>query len=265
MLKKKALVTGASKGIGRAIAERLLTEGYEVLGTSRNPETMKKEDKIDGVSYFALDQTSSKSIQKLVEEVGDVDLLINNAGGSQLGPIEHVPMDKVESYFRLNVFGPIEIIQGFLPMMRDKKSGVIINVTSMSARTPVPFSSFYASTKAAMETFTRGLRNEVAAFGIKVAIISPFGIKTKIPQDLCLPEDSPYECSAKRAKAIRDKTLAEKSPGPEVVSDCVMKILKKKNPRPSYSVGHNAWLTEHLARIMPSKMVENSIRKRYGI
>ena len=97
--KKTVLITGASRGIGKAIAKALNSSGYNVIGTSRNVEAIPKENKISGVQYFSLDLTISESIDKLIQDVGDVDVLINNAGISQVGPIEEVPMEKSRELF----------------------------------------------------------------------------------------------------------------------------------------------------------------------
>jgi short-subunit dehydrogenase len=155
-MKQKAVVTGASKGIGKAIAEILITSGYEVVGTSRNPKAMNKEDVVEGVKYLPLDLSDEKSVEAFIKAAGEADILINNAGQSQSGAVEDVPIDRVRYLFDINVINQVRIIQGFLPGMRKKGSGTIINVTSMAAKTPMPFSTFYGSTKAAMETFTRG-------------------------------------------------------------------------------------------------------------
>lgn len=260
-----ALVTGASKGIGKAIVEALLADGYDVIGTSRNPDTMNDGDKVEGVRYLPLDLVDETSIEKLIESAGEIDVLINNAGASQCGPVEEVPIEQVKRLFQLNLFGNIRLIQGFLPPMREKRNGAIINVTSMAARTPVPFSTFYASSKAAFEAFSRGLRSEVMHYGIKVVIVSPFHIKTDIPQEMCINEGSPYEDRALRVKGIRDVNLQEHSPGPEVVAKKVMQVLKMKNPKPDYAAGDNATLMSHLIRYMPRRMVEKNVRKRFKL
>lgn len=263
--KPKALVTGASKGIGKAIVVALVREGYDVIGTSRKPENIIPENKIEGVRYLPLDLVDEKSIDKLIKEVGEVNVLINNAGASQCGAVEEVPIEDVKRLFQLNLFGNIRLIQGFLPDMREKRNGAIINVTSMAARTPVPFSTFYASSKAAFEAFSRGLRAEVKHFGIKVVIVSPFHIKTDIPQQLCVLDDSPYKEKALRVKGIRDVNLQEHSPGPEVVADKVMQVLRMKNPKPDYAAGDNATLMSHLIRYLPRRMVEKNVRKRFKL
>lgn len=263
-MKEKAIVTGASKGIGKAIAEALAAAGYEVVGTSRNPKTMKKEDIIEGVKYLSLDLSDDKSVEAFIKAAGEADVLINNAGQSQSGAVEDVPIERVRYLFDLNVINQIRIVQGFLPGMRKKGRGAIINITSMSAKTPMPFSTFYGSTKAAMETFTRGLRNEVRDYGIKVVVVSPFSIKTDIPQEQCWDEKSPYYDKVKCVKEYRDRDV-QNGPGPEVVADLVIKVLKMKNPKPEYAAGHNAALMSHLIRYLPKKMVENNVRKRFGM
>lgn len=261
---EKAVVTGASRGIGKAIAEALVREGYEVIGTSRDPSKMKPEDKVAGVKYLALDLSDEKSIEKFVKAAGDADVLVNNAGQSQSGAVEEVPLDRVRFLFDLNIVNQIGLIQKFLPGMRGKGHGAIINIASMSSRAPVPYSTFYASTKAAMETFSRGLRNEVAEFGIKVVVVSPFGVRTDIPQECCWNEKSPYYAKVRGVKDVRDASI-DKGVEPSVVADFVVKVLKMKNPKADYAVGHNSVLLSHLMRFLPRRMLEKNIRKQYKI
>jgi short-subunit dehydrogenase len=130
MSPKRVLVTGASSGIGRSIAKLLSERGYEVLGTSRNTSTIK--DKLPNVTYFNLDLQDSKSIDALIPEIGDIDILINNAGQGQVGPLEEVPIEKIRSLFEVNLFGIIQLTQSILPSMRKRKTGLIINLSSFS-------------------------------------------------------------------------------------------------------------------------------------
>ncbi len=261
-MSEKAIVTGASKGIGKAIAEALVREGYEVVGTSRDPSKMKDSERIEGVKYLPLDLSDEKSVDRFIRDAGEADVLINNAGQSQSGAVEEVPIDRIRHLFDLNVINQIKLTQGFLPAMRRKGRGAIINVTSMAAKNPVPFSTFYGSTKAAMEAFSRGLRSEVKGFGIKVVVVSPFSIKTDIPQEQCWDEKSPYYDKVVCIKGIRDHGIAS-APGPEIVAELVLKVLRMKDPKPDYAVGKNAWLLSHLMRYLPKRMVEKNVRKQY--
>ena len=260
--KKTILITGASRGIGKAIAEALNSSDYNVIGTSRNIEAIPKDDKILGVRYFPLDLTINESINKLIQDVGNIDVLINNAGVSQVGPIEEVPMGKIRELFELNLFGLIQLTQGLLPQMRNKKDGLIINITSMASRSPVPFSTIYGVTKAGVEAFSKGLQNEVERFGIKTVVIAPFEINTTIPQEIFLKDNSPYYDITMKTKNIRDINLAS-APDPSLVGKLVLKILKSKNPKFFYPVGKNSFIKNFLIKHAPREFIRKQTMKRY--
>ncbi len=158
----KALVTGASRGIGRAIAAALVGEGWEVTGTCRSPRGLAARDRVKGVRYLPLDLGKEKTIQSLVQAVGDVDLLVNNAGESPIGPAEEIPMGKMREHFQVNLFGPAALMQAFLPGMRERRSGMILFIGSIRSEAPSPFSSLYSASKAAVRSFTECLRIELA-------------------------------------------------------------------------------------------------------
>jgi len=258
---KRVLVTGASSGIGRAIAELLASEGYEVLGTSRNPDTVK--NKIPGVTYLKLDQRSSMSIKALAEEAGDIDILINNAGQGQVGPLEEVPIEKIRSLFEVNLFGIIHLTQAILPSMRKRRNGLIINLSSMSGIFGVGFTSVYCGTKFAVEGMFRSLRQEVRSFGIKVVMIEPGYISTGFEQERFIDESSDYYENIKIFKAIRDHNIETGVP-PQEVAEKVLFVIKQKNPKPGYPVGGDAPRNAFLSRILPVRLVEWFQRRKFS-
>jgi short-subunit dehydrogenase len=261
MNKERVLVTGASSGIGRAIATLLVNEGFEVLGTSRNPEKIKA--KIEGVKYYALDQQSTESINALAKSVGDIDILINNAGQGQVGPLEEVPIEKVKSLFDINLFGVVQLTQALLPSMRKRKKGLIINLSSMSGLLGVGFTSVYCGTKFAIEGMFRALRQEVREFGIKVVQIEPGYIATGFKQDPYMDPASDYYQSAKIFKTIRDHNI-ETGAKPEDVAKKVLFVIKQKDPKPGYPVGGDAPRNALLSRILPVRLVEWFQRKKFS-
>jgi short-subunit dehydrogenase len=262
--KRCALVTGASRGIGRETALALARAGYKVIGTCRNPEKLKPEDRIDGVDYFPLELMDENSIDALMGKVDRVDVLVNNAGASQMGPVEEVSMDKVRQLYQLSFFGHIRLIQGIIPKMRNRRQGIILNVTSLASHLPVPFSSIYASAKSAMEVMANGLRNELAPFGIKVVTVAPSFVKTDIYQEKILRKDSVYASALNTAKAIRDARI-ENGSDPSVVAAQIMRIICRKNPKPFYAAGQGAVLMALISKLMPAGFVENNIRKQFKI
>jgi len=260
----RALVTGASRGIGRAIAAQLEKAGLEVLGTSRDPGSLAAEQKIPGVRYLSLDLGDEKSIDSLATQVGEIDILINNAGVSQIGPIEEVPGEAIRALLEQNFIGAVRLTQRFLPGMRARREGRIIFVSSFAGVSPVPFLSIYAATKAALTAMARGLRQEVMADGIWVSVVAPFDIRTTIPLDLRFRTDSPYLGPLLRVKEVRDRSLAE-APDPSLVAGRVQQALASRRPRAFYPVGRNANLMAFLLKHLPDRTVERIVRRLFRI
>jgi short-subunit dehydrogenase len=260
----RVLVTGASRGIGRAIADALARRGFEVLGTARDPAALPPEERVPGVQYLALDLTDEKSIGSLAANVAEIDVLINNAGGSQIGPIEEVPLESIRGLFEKNLIGPVRLTQAFLPGMRSRRSGRIIFISSYAGVSPVPFLSVYASTKAALTALARGLRQEVRAGGIWVSVIAPFDIHTTIPLELRFRNDSPYKDALLRVREVRDRSLAE-APDPSLVARKVLTVLSAARPLAFYPVGKNARLMGFLLKHLPDSFVEKVARKMFRV
>jgi len=259
---KKVLITGASKGIGKAIAKALLNLGYTVIGTSRDPEDIK--DKIGGVEYVKLNLNDEKSIDDCIKKIGSVDVLINNAGQSQIGPVEELPLEKIKKMFQINLFGMIKLTQAFLPEMRKKRRGMIINIGSLVGKFAIPFQASHVASKSALAGFSWSLRNEVMNYGVKVVVIEPNDINTTIEPEIIVNNNSEYKNTVLKSKEARDKKMA-KAPGPEVVARKVVKILKKKNPKPFYVVGGRGPILVFCKRILPDKMIERLLKKNYKI
>ena len=260
--KKKVLITGASKGIGKEIAKKLQQRGYLVLGTSRNPDLI--EDKIPGITYLKLELSDKKSIEDCFKEIGEIDVLINNAGQSQLGSIEEITIEKFESLFKINLFGMVYLTKLFIPGMRQRRSGTIINIGSLGGRFALPYFSSYSSSKAAVLGFTQSLRYELINFGIKVVLVEPSDIKTSISPEFFTTPGSEYHWIAENVRASLWEAM-NKADDPAVVAKKVISILYKDKPDPAYAVGGLGPLLVFLKRLLPDKFVERIIRKRYGI
>jgi NAD(P)-dependent dehydrogenase (short-subunit alcohol dehydrogenase family) len=259
-----ALVTGASRGIGRAIARALVGAGYCVFGTSRNPEEIPEKQRVSGVIYLPLEMTDYDSIDRVVREIGHVDVLIHNAGSSQIGPVEEASRSLVHHLFNLNLFGVIYLTRRLLHSMREKGGGTIINISSMAGRIVVPFSSIYAATKHGLDGYARGLRSEVREFNVRVVNVCPYGIRTGIEPVRHVSKDSPYWDSLSKVLDVRARASLS-APGPEVVADKVMQVLKRKNPRFSYVVGGIGPVLSFLNRVLPEKMSERIQRRAFKL
>ncbi|MCX6562074.1 MAG: SDR family oxidoreductase [Candidatus Aminicenantes bacterium] len=255
-------MTGASKGIGRAIADFLKSAGYQVTGTSRHPESI--QDKIEGISYLPLDLMDEASIEECLAQAGPVDILINNAGGSSLWPAAEGPLAKVRDLFQLDLFGPIKLIQGVLPDMLRRRRGFIINIGSMAGRFAVPYQSAYSSAKFALAGFTWSLRNEVKSFGIRVVLLDPGDIRTSIEPTVYFPSDSGFQADMSRFIRHREVRMAEGS-DPSVVAKKVLRILRAKDPRPFYAAGGGAPAMAFFKRFLSDRFVEKQIKKSVGL
>ena len=190
------LITGVSSGIGRACAERFLREGWEVVGTVRDSSRSESHES----GRFHLEQldlaekgSASSLAARVLATYGCPDVLLNNAGTLQFGPLEAIGADELESLYQVNVFGQLELIRGLLPAMRERGSGTIANVTSLGGRLVFPFFAGYNSTKWALEGISEGLWHELQPFGIRVKVIEPGFVETSIWGKALPGPDEPIE------------------------------------------------------------------------
>lgn len=169
---KTVLITGCSSGFGLETARHFLAQGWQVVATMRTP----REDVLppsDHLRVLQLDVTDAQSIRKAVEAAGPVDVLVNNAGFGAPAPLELTSMETVRALFETNTFGTIAVTQAVLPQMRERQSGVVVNVTSSATYKPLPLVGIYRSAKAAVNALTESLAVEVAPFGVRVRIVLP--------------------------------------------------------------------------------------------
>jgi NAD(P)-dependent dehydrogenase (short-subunit alcohol dehydrogenase family) len=182
-MKKTVLITGASSGFGKVAAKLFHTNGWNVIATMRSPEKETELSTLSNVFVSKLDVTDKLSIQNAVaagiQKFGKIDVLVNNAGYGALGALEAATEEQVKQQFDVNFFGLIEVTKAVLPGMRQQKSGVIINVSSVGGRITFPFSSLYHATKFAVEGLTESLQYELNPLGISLKIVEPGGYKTE--------------------------------------------------------------------------------------
>ena len=273
---RAALITGCSTGIGRATAERLASRGWRVYATAR--DVGKIEDLADrGCMVLPLDVTDEASMRAAVEEVerreGAVGVLVNNAGYSQSGAVEAVPMEKVRRQFETNVFGLVRMCQLALPGMRRQGWGRIVNVSSMGGRLTFPGGGNYHATKYAVEAISDALRFEVAGFGVGVVVVEPGLIRTGFADAATgsmegATADGPYAgFDAAVAKAVRDNY--ERGPflrlggGPETVAATIERAITAARPRTRYAVTPSAHLFIGLRRLLPDRAWDSLVGTVY--
>lgn len=262
MIQGPVLVTGASKGIGRALAAALVGRGVSVIGTSRDPKTVALP--VPGVRYLPLDQGDGASIDALAAATGPVEVLINNAGQSQIGPVEDVPIEAVEELVRMDFVGLIRLTKAYLPAMRQRGRGAIINIGSLTGTYPPPFQSAYASVKLGLEAFTKCLRQEVACRGVKVSLVIPGYIQTRIEPRMFAPPESVYAREMTAYRRARDKKM-DKAVPPEEAAAKIIKVMEKKNPGPVYYTGRLVPAMGFLKRLLPEKAAQKMIRGFYKL
>jgi NAD(P)-dependent dehydrogenase (short-subunit alcohol dehydrogenase family) len=271
---KVALVTGASSGIGHATALRLQEAGFLVYGVARRTERMQ-ELRERGVKTLAMDVTDDESTALGVKEIlgtaGRIDVLVNNAGYGSYGAVEDVPLEEARRQFEVNLFGAARLIQLVLPGMRTRRSGTIINITSMGGKIHTPFGAWYHGTKFALEAVSDCLRLETKPFGVNVVVIEPGAIRTEwigIAADH-LRETSGHGAYADQAQAVatafRSEATAKRSSPPEVIANTVTKAATARRPKTRYAVGSGAKPLIFLRRWLPDRAYDAVIRRVSGM
>ena len=261
---RTALVTGASSGIGAATAKALVDKGFRVLGTSRSPESVTAP--IPGVQYLALDLTDPASIVACAAAAGEIDVLVNNAGESQSGPLEELPLDAVERLFATNVFGAVRLTQLLLPGMRTRGYGRVVMVGSMLASFPLAYRGSYVASKAAIKGFANSLRREVSPYGVGVCTVEPGSISTGIGERRThyLRDGSPYTAEYRTMVEHLDANEHAGISAAQVAATIVTAI-ESGRPRPLYAVGSNAPLVFALRRLLPRTVAERMVARRHGL
>ncbi len=244
--KKTALVTGASSGMGKSIAQHLIRDGYQVYAAARSVEKMADLAAL-GAQPLRIDVSKDEDIvagvNTILAQTGGVDVLVNNAGFGLYGPVEEIPLAEARYQFEVNLFGAARLTQLLLPAMRDRKFGTIVNVTSMGGKIYTVLGAWYHATKHALEGWSDSLRLEVEPFGIRVVIIEPGLIETGFGAagQHGIAERSkggPYEKLANGVvNAMQTSYGHNRGTNPDVIADTVSKAVASAHPRTRYVVG----------------------------
>ncbi|MFE2544952.1 SDR family oxidoreductase [Actinacidiphila glaucinigra] len=225
------LVTGASKGIGRAIAVELSARGHRVIATARRPETLAG---LPVDQRLRLDVTDQESVDQAVRDAGDIDVLVSNAGETVRAPLESVPLAEVERLFRLNALGALRVAQAVLPAMRERGAGRLVFVSSIQGRLVLPMIGAYGASKWALEALAETLAIEAGHFGVKVSVVQPGAVSSGGGEraKVFLSENDPYAPLYEALPALRGEVIT-----PEDVAAAVADTIEQPAPALRVPVG----------------------------
>jgi len=278
--RKSVLITGATDGLGKAAALRLAERGYRVFAAGRSPEKMAQLDATARyeklpLETIALDVCSDASVQEaasvVLQKAGALDVLVNNAGVNYTASVEDLSMEDWRAQFETNFFGVLRITRAFLPQMRERRSGRILMMSSLSGLVTPPTQGAYSSSKHALEGLSNALRMELYPFGIAVVLIEPGYIITGIQKTAAefsrpyLEKGGPYASLYARFLTSVNDTRAKSRTTPEDCARVVLRAIETRRPKPRYGVTSLASFVKWSKRLLTDSAVDAMLRRRYGI
>lgn len=284
-MKKTILITGATSGIGRHAALELVRRGHHVIATGRREDALAAlRDEARSIAETSggrldtvrLDVTREADVLSARASVlgltggRGVDVLVNNAGYGQMGPLETVTDAELRKQFETNVFGLMSVTRAFLPEMRERGQGRIINIGSIGGRVTFPLMGAYNSTKYAVESLSDALRLELAPFGVSVSIVEPGPIRTEFNDramqtvDLSKLAGSIWAPVMEQAEKIRQDFEAQ-AVGPEVTTEAIVHAALSRRPRVRYVVPFKSSLLLAIVAVLPTRIVDAAMRLATGL
>ena len=261
-----ALVTGASSGIGEAIARTLAARGHRVFGTYLDTPA----DLGAAITMLPLDVRSGPAVEacvaQVLERVGRIDVLVNNAGRAHLSVIEETPLAEASDVLDTNFFGVVRVTNAVLPAMRGERRGLIINIGSLAGLIGVPGRGYYVASKFALEGYSEVLRFEVERFNIGVVVIEAGFFRTPLDKTLgtkggAIPD---YNGVRERVEAVVLRSVREGA-DPRAVAEVVAKVVGKRSPRLRYTVGTDARWVPRLRKLLSERVFALGYRRRFGL
>ncbi|MBE9114142.1 SDR family oxidoreductase [Nodosilinea sp. LEGE 07298] len=267
------LITGCSSGIGQALCQTFHQRGCRVVVTARRLEALDSL-KAHGIMTLPLDVTDSAGIQRVIEAVlaqeGQIDLLVNNAGFGQFGPLMDLSPAQLQMQFETNVLAPLELAQKVAPVMKRQRSGVIVNIGSIAGVVTTPFAGAYCASKAALHSLSEALRMKLASFGIQVITVQPGAIRSNFGHaaeqglaEVLSPESwyAPLE-SKIRARAVLSQTQA--TPADAFAEQLVAAIMRPQSPMTIRLGKKSRWLPL-LKQLLPPRLMGSLLRRQFGL
>ena len=277
---KSVLITGATEGLGRALALLLAERGYRVFAAGRSTEKLAQLDAIArekklGLESMALDVCSDTSVQSAVQavlaKVGAIDVLVNNAGVNYTAAVEDLSMEDWRAQFETNVFGVLRVTRAVLPRMRERRRGRILMMSSLSGLVTPPTQGAYSSSKHALEGLSNALRMELYPFGIDVVLIEPGYIITGIQKAAAeiskpyLEKGGPYAPLYAQFFASVNSMRAQSKTTPEDCARVMLHAIETPRPKPRYGVTSLARVAKWSKRLLSDAAIDAMLRRRYGI
>ncbi|VVN94093.1 hypothetical protein PS834_02119 [Pseudomonas fluorescens] len=262
------LITGCSSGIGRALADAFKAAGYDVWASARRPEDVATLAAA-GFKAVQLDVNDGAALAQLAGQVGELDVLINNAGYGAMGPLLDGGTAAMQRQFETNVFSIVGVTQALFPALRRNK-GLVVNIGSVSGVLVTPFAGAYCASKAAVHALSDALRMELAPFGVRVMEVQPGAINTSFAKNAgtqaerLINEQSPWwplrESIRARSQASQDKP----TPASVFAAD-VLKAAQQPEPPRLLRSGKGSRALPWMAALLPKALLEKVLKKRFGL
>jgi short-subunit dehydrogenase len=271
--KKVVLITGASAGFGRASAEHLAALGHRVYGTSRRAQFPESTGSSSSVQMLPMDVCDDDSVDRAVrfvhEREGRIDVVVNNAGVGLAGAVENTSVDEAKALFDTNFFGALRVCRAALPILREQRSGLIVNISSLGGLVTIPFQGFYSASKYALESMSDAMRMELRAFGVDVVLLEPGDFKTGFTESRIFAAEagdgSVYQESCQRAVAVMEHD-EQNGADPKQLAELLEKIISSPAPGNRYPVGAlgQRWAVA-ARRFIPSALMDRALRAIYKV
>jgi short-subunit dehydrogenase len=269
---KTVLITGSSSGIGKAAALYFAEKGWHVAATMRNPEKENELQKHTNIKLFALDVTQEESVKQALnlvkQTLGKIDVVVNNAGFGADGVFEAMDDAFIQKQFDTNVFGLMRVTREAIKIMREQKSGIIVQIASVGGRVAFPLYSIYHGTKWAVEGFTESLQYEVKDFNIRLKLVEPGAIKTDFygrSRAFSKPTyTNAYDSFVQKCEAV-SMEAGNKGASAESVAKVIFKAANDYSFKMRYPVAYPANVLLPLKRILPERLFFWAVKQSYKI